>query len=341
MGTSLRAASGELFRRTPDETFETFEALREHCQGTRDASRDHWVPADRLIVSHDLTLSLEDDPDYRLNDWSFSQLCRLAGVSKDTLNRLSEKTASKALEETLPPPVGGKPYQVLSTGETVRSVHGTAYTRLWNAELLDAVADAAPGFSPPQKAMTGGTGLYCGEQDLFCFLIDPTGWADIGGESFAPGFFVWNSEVGRRSLGVQTFWFQSLCQNHIVWDAVEVVDFTRKHTANVRDGLDEIKRIVARLAQLRDERRDGFVRVMQKAMTERLGDDAEEVAKVLRREGLPQGLVKKALESAEQQGRFTIFSLVDALTRLTQQLTYAGDRTELDLKVASLLALAA
>jgi hypothetical protein len=104
---------------------------------------------------------------------------------------------------------------VLSTGETVRSIHGTAYTRLWNADLLDAIADAAPGFSPPQKAMTGGTGLYCGEQDLFCFLIDPTGWADIGGESFAPGFFVWNSEVGRRSLGVQTFWFQAICQNHV------------------------------------------------------------------------------------------------------------------------------
>ena len=43
------------------------------------------------------------------------------------------------------------------------------------------------------------------------------------GETFAPGFFIWNSEVGRRSLGIQTFWFEALCANHVVWDAVEVV----------------------------------------------------------------------------------------------------------------------
>ena len=103
------------------------------------------------------------------------------------------------------------------------------------------VREFATDFIPPQKAgdsggeSEGGTGLYCGEQDMFCFLIDPTGWAEINGEAFAPGFFVWNSEVGKRSVGVQTFWFQAVCQNHIVWDAVEVVDFSRKHTANVYD----------------------------------------------------------------------------------------------------------
>ena len=29
-------------------------------------------------------------------------------------------------------------------------------------------------FQPPQKGLNGATGLYAGEQDLFCFLIDPT-----------------------------------------------------------------------------------------------------------------------------------------------------------------------
>ena len=339
--TNLTKAHEELFRRSPDETFASFDALREHCNRSRSGSEDHWVAAEELVLTHDLTLCLRDDPDFALNDWNFSQLCRLARCSKDTLNRLSHKTASKALQETLPRPTGGKPYQVLSTGNVIRSIHGTAYTRLWNADLLDIVASAAPDFTPPQQAVTEGTGLYCGEQDLFCFLVDPAGWTEINGEAFAPGFFVWNSEVGRRSLGIQTFWFQAVCGNRIVWDAVEVVEFTRKHTANVREGLAEIERIIERLVQRRDERRDGFVRVIERAMTERLGDDADAVLKILKREGLPQGLAAKALESAQQQGAMTIFAVVDALTRLTQQLTYAGDRTELDQKVASLLALAA
>ena len=177
----------------------------------------------------------------------------------------------------------------LFTEETlVRSIHGVSYTRLYNADLVTMLREFATDFQPPPKGMTGGTGLYCGEQDMFCFLIDPTGWAEIDGEAFAPGFFVWNSEVGKRSLGIQTFWFQAVCQNHIVWDAVEVVEFTRKHTANVRESLGEIRRIVEQLVDKRDARKDGFVDVIRKAMTEKLGDDAEEAMKALTRAGIAE-----------------------------------------------------
>jgi GNAT superfamily N-acetyltransferase len=122
---------------------------------------------------------------------------------------------------------------------------------------------------------------------------------------------------------------------------VEVAEFTRKHTANVHEALTEIRRIIEALIAKRDARRDGFIEVLRKAMVTKLGHDAEEVAKNLQKHGIPRTLAKRALEIAKQQGAFTIFSLVDALTRETQTVRYAGDRTELDQKVASLLALAA
>jgi len=338
---TLTKANQELFRREPDECFETFEAIYEHCALQRNGSIDLWERPQDLSLTHDLTICTgSDGAELTLNDWSFSQLCRMAGVSKETINRLSHKTASKALEETLPG--GDKPLQILSTNSEIRSIHGVAYTRLWNAELLDLVKEFASDFHPPQKAMNDvGTGLYCGEQDLFAFLIDPAGWAEIEGQAFAPGFFVWNSEVGRRSLGIQTFWFQRICQNHIVWDATEVVEFSRKHTANVRDGLNEIRSIIERLVARRDERRDSFVAVIAKAMSERLGRDDEEVANTLAAEGIPRRLIKEAMEIAQRRGAFTIFALVDALTQLTQRVCYAGDRAELDAKISQLLALAA
>lgn len=242
-------------------------------------------------------------------------------------------------EETLP--AGKKPLQLLTEGDTVRSVHGTAYTRLHNADLVAILHEFATDFGPPQRASTGGTGLYCGEEDMFCFLIDPLGWVEIDGEAFASGFFLWNSEVGKRSLGIETFWFQAVCQNHIVWDAVEVVEFARKHTANVHESLAEIRRIIERLVQKRDERKDGFAKVVRKAMETRLGDDAEEVADVLAKAGVSQVLRKQALDLAREQGRFTIFSLVDALTRLSGAFKNAGDRTEADQKAGRLLQLAA
>ena len=336
---TLTKAHEELFKRGPDECFDSFEALQRHCSQQRQNSTDLWERPQDLILTHDLTICGSDGAELRLNDWSFSQVCRMAGVSKDTINRLSPKTASKALEETLPR--SQKPLQILATDDQIRSVHGVAYTRLWNGELLDVINEFASDFTPPQKAMDdSSTGLYCGEQDMFAFMIDPTGWAEIDGETFAPGFFVWNSEVGRRSLGIQTFWFQKICQNHIVWDATEVVEFSRKHTANVRDGLNEIRTMVESLVARRDQRRDSFAAVVKKAMTERLGHDADEVTKELTAAKIPRHLITEALEIARVQGGFTIFSLVDALTRLTQKVRYAGDRAELDARISQLLSLA-
>src|SRR5438105_3752672 len=261
---NLTAASRELFSRSPDECFGSLDSLYQRCLSDRERSEDRWHSPVEIRPSPAegrLDMELGTGGSYRLNDWSFSQLCKFAQVSKDTVNKLSPATASQVLVETLP--LGAKPLQVLSLDRTVRSIHGTAYTRLHNVELLNVVREFATDFQPPQKSKIGaGTGLYCGEQDMFVFLIDPLGWAEIEGEAFAPGFFLWNSEVGRRSVGIQTFWFQAVCANHIVWDAVEVVEFSRKHTANVHECFGAIRSRIEGLVESRDERRDGFAKVM-------------------------------------------------------------------------------
>ena len=340
--TNLKAAHNELFKRGEDETFETFEEMYDFCAGQRERGRDIWrLPQETTAaeVLDGLNLEMGTDGSFLMNDWSFSQLCRLSGVAKDTLNRLSPSTASLVLKETSPN--ASKPIQFLADANTIRSIHGTQYTRVWNAELLEIVRDASD-FVPPQKAaIQEGTGLYAGEQDMFCFMIDPTGWVEIEDEAFAPGFFVWNSEVGRRTLGCQTFWFQAACANHIVWDAVEVVDFKRKHTASVGGGLLEIRRIIGELAKKRDARKDGFFAAIKKAMTTKLGDDAEAVMKELERNGIPKKAAKAALKIAEKTGSFSIFSLVDALTRTSSgNLKFAGDRVQADQQAAKLLSLA-
>ncbi|MBX3452758.1 MAG: hypothetical protein KF777_24695, partial [Planctomycetaceae bacterium] len=76
------------------------------------------------------------------------------------------------------------------------------------------------------------------------------------------------------------------------------------------------------------------------AVTTKLGDTAEDVEKVLAKQGIGRQLAREALKLAQERGAFTIWTLVDALTRLSGQLVYAGDRLEADQKAASLLALA-
>jgi len=339
---TLTKAHEELYRRTPDETFGSMQELWDHCYRMRQQSQDRWhAPCDIVAKAspHALTLTLGSDGAFSMNDWSFTQLCRLADVAKDTVNRLSPATAGTVFAETLPK--GNKPFQILTDGERIRSLHGATYTRLWNTDLLAVLREFATDFQPPQEAVTGGTGLYAGEQDLFVFEIDPLAWVEIEGEAYAPGFFVYNSEVGRRALGCQTFWFQAVCQNHIVWDATDVTEYTRKHTARVNEGLAEIRAMIEALVAKRDARKDGFAAVVRKAMEAKLGADAEEAFKAVCKHGIPRNVAKEAVTIAQEKGRFSVWSIVDALTRLAQQSANAGDRLEADEKAATLLSLVA
>lgn len=334
----LTRASNELFKRKPDECFPSMSDLFRHCQQQKEDAVEKWcAPSDIRPVLFDSIPSLElgQEGKHTLNSWSFGQVCQIAGVSKDTVNKVNPSTAVDILQDTLPS--GSKPLQFLTEGNRLRSIHGTAYTRLFNADLLTAVNDVATDFQPPQQGTTGASGLYCGQNDMFCFEIDPLGWVEINGEAFAPGFFIWNSEVGRRKIGISTFFFQAVCQNHIVWNCCEVVEFTRKHTAKVHDSLDFIRHYIEQLTTKRDERRDGFAKVIEKAMKAKLGTDAEEVVKVLLKNGLQKSVAAEAMKIAQEKGQFTIFSIVDALTRMAGKIPNAGERTELDMKAASFL----
>jgi len=129
---NLTAASRELFRRTPDECFGSLRELAAHCAVKRNESHDRWLAPATCSTAADgqhLVCQTDEGGLYTLNDWSFGQLCRLSGASKETVNRLSTETAALVLQETLPRHQT-KPWQLLTRGTSLRSVHGAAYTRL-------------------------------------------------------------------------------------------------------------------------------------------------------------------------------------------------------------------
>ena len=93
----LTRAHQELFRRSPDEVFPSLEALVDHVRQQKEQSTERWERPQDVEITSDLTLAIGDSSDYRLNDWSFTQVCRLAHVAKETVNRVSAKTASHVL----------------------------------------------------------------------------------------------------------------------------------------------------------------------------------------------------------------------------------------------------
>jgi len=165
----------------------------------------------------------------------------------------------------------------------------------------------------------------------------PAGWTEIGDESFSPGFFVWNSEVGRRTVGISTFWYQGICANHVVWDAVEVTEITRRHTGRVRDTLAQIRQAIEQLAAKRDQRKDRFAKVIAKAMETTYGEDSQETQQLLTDAKFTRTFATRAIEIARTSGRLTIWTMVNALTQLARESKYAGSRAEIDQRASSLL----
>ena len=337
---NLMRANSELLKRSPDECFESLADLRNHCVTQRENSTEVWSKPQAVsaVVQRDeVALNFEDGEARRLNEWSFGQLCSLCGINAKTINRLSPKTATIAIEETLPK--ADRPIQFLAEADEVRSIHGISYTRLWNSELLDVVAQFDSEFQPPKPAQYHhGTGLYAGEQDMFAFLVDDNAWVDIGEDRFAPGFFVWNSEVGSRSVGIQTFWYQHICGNHIVWDCTDVNEFSRKHTSSVREAIGEIERMITSLVAVKTQRQEQFAAKIRASKQQQLGRDLDEVTKLLRQQNIPLGMIKNAAKVVKDD--HSAFAWVDALTRNSGLIKFAGARAALDQKIGGLLSLA-
>ena len=85
---NLTAAHHELFRRGPDERYPSLEALLARCGEDKERSRDRWeLPKDIRPVVQEGALRLalgSDGAALGLNDWSFTQLCGLAGRARRT-----------------------------------------------------------------------------------------------------------------------------------------------------------------------------------------------------------------------------------------------------------------
>lgn len=138
-------------------------------------------------------------------------------------------------------------------GDSVlRAATGPAYGRIWDADILRALTDTygdgvsgrfrVPGeFGRAVPVTSDNTTLYAGDRDMFVFLADETNRIEVPGRrdgkagALARGFFVWNSEVGARTFGISTFWFDYVCQNRIVWGAENQQSITIRHTASAPD----------------------------------------------------------------------------------------------------------
>jgi hypothetical protein len=255
--STLMRASHQWASRPADERFISLLELQDHVTRQRETSRSTVISSRKIEVHPD-----PEDPQLRgllveagcsamvPTHWSFGQLCsRAASPSPSAYfreNRVPAPLIADCLNYNLRFTRDIEEVGILATGDELRAVNGARYGRIWNAEIVDTLVDKfgdgvsghwrVPGeFGRRVNVDRQNTTLFASDRDMFVFLADEDRRIEVAGRNLARGFFLWNSEVGDKTLGVGFFLFDYVCSNRIVWGADQYTEVRIRHTSGAPD----------------------------------------------------------------------------------------------------------
>jgi hypothetical protein len=255
---NLMSASNQWATRPADQRFETLEALWQSVADRRGRSRSVDVDLSRVKAARveipetsKSTIVLNSGLSaVEPNHWSFGQVSGWigapaaylrtlpTGLAVDCINNGIERSASER---------GSLKFMTVTSpdGEglnTLQACTSTTYGRIWDADCVSSVqrvVERSGGkfFNPKAYDIATGaakpSGLYASDRDVFMFMIDGGSLLDAGPRAqLNRGFIVTNSEVGARTFSLTTFFFNTVCGNHIIWGARDVREMRIRHTQN-------------------------------------------------------------------------------------------------------------
>jgi len=293
---------------------------------------------------------------------AFGQLARLVNAPAGYLRGLPAPIAADALNFGLRydrdiQDVGlllrqnGSPVLAAATGPN--------YGRIWNSDVAKAILEhygdgitgdfTVPGeFGKKVPITEQNTTLYAGDRDMFIFLADEENRIEIpnrrDGQSgaLARGFFVWNSEVGDRTLGMASFLFDYACMNRIVWGACNFEQITVRHTVSAPDKW--IEEVTPAIQAYANSSSAGVVKAVTDARAKRVDNIDEFLAKrFTKREA--QNIVS-AFQTDEgrplgtKDGVSNLWDIATGITAFARGIQFQDKRVELERKAGKILDMA-
>lgn len=357
--STLMHASRQWSSRPADERFSSLADLRARVA----LQRHRAVEADgvplrslRTEARGDEVVVLGDqNVPSRMTHWSFGQMCRAVSAPAGYLRQLPAGLASQNLNNGLARADKDRREQLLferNGDHLLRGFTTDVYKRVWNLDVVDAVAtlcSSQPWWQPAPAAFDGSRGLYASDEDVFMFMVDNDRRIfekQDGGLS--RGFMVSNSEVGKSSFWLMTFFYEYVCGNHRVWGASGVREFRIPHVGNadrkVFAALGYELRKYAGSSAAEDEQR------IERAHQHQLGASKENVVDAVwsmpkRPQVLTQSLIERAYDRAEQmEQRYgsprSAWGFTGGLTELAREEPNGDDRVAIDRAAGAVLKMA-
>lgn len=313
----------------------------------------------------------------KLTHWSFGQLAARVSAPASYLRDLPATLACQNLNHGLAKLDPNYTANLLfhSNGHLLlRAFTSDEYTRIWNWEIAERLLELErQGWTParPDKRFDGGDpticqvcngagktngadcqyckgsgkalpALYASDHDMFAFVRNNNAVIREPGnpDGLQRGVIVQNSEVGASALKLTRFLYREMCGNHIIWGASKVCEIKVRHIGNARYRWmgyhAELRRYLDQSAAADEQR-------IAAARTVKIGDTKDEVLdKLFGMRSL--GLSRKVLDAGyaaalpSQDGDpKTVWGMVNGLTRHSQTVPYADQRTAIDTAAGKLM----
>jgi hypothetical protein len=251
-----RAVAYQWSTRPYDQRFLTLTSMHDACMYQDRYSQDNLTQIEDISFRVGVTgpycgdleagsaayneplVSLNGEPGLSMTNWSFLQMCKKINTQpkwhyRQPPNRIVEDFNyhfQRAPNDefnfySFDDQIKGKRY--------LKAVLGKNYGRVSNREivhhLIEKFGDGINGqWTRPHvrgaldQNSLDVTTFFAGDRDMWVFMTDENSYVEIPNRRnsetgrLSRGFIVWNSEVGSRSLGIQTFYFDHMCNNRLI-----------------------------------------------------------------------------------------------------------------------------
>lgn len=376
----LFQAHNQWATRPPDERFWTLQEGLDVCKSYMEnsAELDRLNSDIEFGVENDAVIAQVARGDtYSMTHWAFGQMCNKVGAPANYMRKLSPSLVAKNLNYGLTKLPEAHMELLIQNNSVLRATTSTAYQRIWNAEVFQRLIEVSTkGWRPPPARpanhdprarpateedvlainnlpgqglsvkvgdMIAPAGIYVSDRDMFVFLVNDKELVDDGtGHPLLKGVMVWNSEVGAHKIGALRFLCDTVCGNHIVWGAKDVIEWGYKHIGNkmVKKTWDSFYKTIDKYTGDTEDTSKSHSFIKQ-ARQLGVGHNKEEVlsnlsgaARRWRLVELTDTLLEEAYNLAEKTPRYgdprSLWAMINGLTEASQQSVYADNRTAID-----------
>ncbi len=348
--------------RPADERFPTLQALYDATKAYASNAREADAAFSDLRAeasNGNIVLVGKTNQPATLTNWAFGQLATRAGAPAAYLRDLPATLACQNLNHGLKvrSDAGDEGnaradarllLQPENGGFVCRALTTDAYTRIWNhevaARLLELEADGWMPAVPDTDWGKDVTALYASDRDMFAFIRSTATLREPGtNEPLYRGVIFENSEVGAGSLIRTRFLYRRMCGNHLILGASEMDEIKIRHVGDARSRWTawsaELKLYANESVSEEEAKIAAAKRVVIGASKEQVLDQLFS----LRTINIPRKVLAAGYDAtvpSEDGSPNTVWGIAQGLTRHSQTIPYADQRTEIDKGAGRILRMA-